>query len=98
MPATKTYIVTSTTGQVLAKGLDKKAAAEMVRSLGGPTFAEFFEACPGWRAAEMVRSLGGPTAATFKAEAAPMEFEPAQQFTVGEWAEALRDAGYMRRR
>lgn len=74
MPATKTYIVTSTTGQVLAKGLDKKAAAEMVRS------------------------LGGPTAATFKAEAAPMEFEPAQQFTVGEWAEALRDAGYMRRR
>ena len=69
-----TYTVISAAAEILAKGLDKKAAAEMVRS------------------------LGGPTAATFKAEAAPMEFEPAQQFTVGEWAEALRDAGYMRRR
>lgn len=73
MPA-KTYTVTSATGEVLAKGFDKKAAAAMVRE------------------------LGGPAAATFKQEAAPMSFAPAQQFTVGEWAETLRDAGYMRRR
>jgi|DEB0MinimDraft_3_1074331.scaffolds.fasta_scaffold117129_2 hypothetical protein len=73
MPATKTYTVTSAAGQVLAKGLDKKAAAAMVRK------------------------MGGPAAATFKEEESPVSFAPAEQFTVGEWAETLRGAGYMKR-
>jgi len=38
---TKTYIVTSTAGHVLAKNLDKKAAIAMVRGLGGPSAATF---------------------------------------------------------
>lgn len=74
MPANKTYTVTSAEGAVLAKGLDKKAAAAMVRE------------------------TGGPAAATFKAEATPVSFAPAEQFTVREWADTLRDAGYIRRR
>lgn len=49
-------------------------------------------------AVALVRDLGGPAAATFKAEEAPVKFAPAEQFTVREWAETLRDAGYMRRR
>ena len=49
-------------------------------------------------AVTMVRELGGPAAATFKAEVAPVEFAPAEHFTVREWAKTLRDAGYMRRR
>jgi hypothetical protein len=63
----KTYTVTSAAGQILAKGLDKKTAAAMVRE------------------------LGGPAAATFKTEEAPVSFAPAEQFTVREWAETLRD-------
>lgn len=46
----------------------------------------------------MVRDLGGPAAATFRAEEAPISFAPAERFTVREWAETLRSAGYMRRR
>jgi len=38
---TKTFTVTSATGTVLAKGLDKKAAILMVRAQGGPTAATF---------------------------------------------------------
>ena len=49
-------------------------------------------------AAAMVRELGGPAAATFKQDTAPVSFAPAEQFTVREWAETLRSAGYMRRR
>lgn len=41
MPANKTYTVTSAEGQVLATRLDKKAAATMVRELGGPDTATF---------------------------------------------------------
>ena len=36
-----TYTVISAAAEILAKGLDKKAAAAMVRSLGGPTAATF---------------------------------------------------------
>lgn len=74
MPANKTYTVTSAEGTVLAKGLDKKAAAAMVRN------------------------LGGPAAATFRQETARVSFAPAEQFTVGEWAETLRASGHMTRR
>ncbi|MCC7253825.1 hypothetical protein [Hyphomicrobium sp.] len=74
MPANQTYTVTSAAGVVLAKGLDKKAAAAMVRE------------------------LGGHAAATFKQDAPAARFAPAEQFTVREWAETLRSAGYMRRR
>lgn len=49
-------------------------------------------------AAAMVRELGGHAAATFKQDAPAARFAPAEQFTVREWAEALRSAGYMRRR
>ena len=71
---TKTYTVTSATGSVLANGLEKKAAAAMVRDLGGPSVA------------------------TFKQEAEIGRFADPEQFTVSEWAETLRAAGYMRRR
>lgn len=37
----KTYTVTSATGEILANGLEKKAAVEMVRSVGGPAVATF---------------------------------------------------------
>jgi len=47
-------------------------------------------------AAALVRKLGGPAAATFKQEVAPVSFAPAEQFTVREWAETLRNAGYIR--
>jgi hypothetical protein len=67
----KTYTVTSAKGDVLAKGLDEKAAKLMVRS------------------------VGGPSAATYRQDYVPVNhFEPAEQFTVGEWAETLRSAGY----
>ena len=74
MPACKTYTVTSAAGQVLANGLDEKAAGAMVRG------------------------LGGPAAATFKQDAAPVSFAPAEHLTVREWAETLRSVGYMARR
>jgi hypothetical protein len=38
---TKTFTVTSASGAVLAKGLDKNAAVSMVRDLGGPARATF---------------------------------------------------------
>lgn len=41
MKTIKTYTVTSTEGVILAKGLDKKAAAAMVRQLGGASAATF---------------------------------------------------------
>jgi len=74
MPANKTYTVTSAEGAVLARGVDMKTAAAMVRE------------------------HGGPDAATFKQDTAPVSFAPAEQFTVSDWAETLRSAGYMRRR
>ena len=41
MPFNKIYNVTSAQGVVLAEGLCKKAAAAMVRELGGPAAATF---------------------------------------------------------
>jgi hypothetical protein len=72
MPANKTYTVTSAEGAVLARSVDMKTAAAMVRE------------------------LGGPGAATFKQDTTPVSFAPAEQFTVRDWAETLRSAGYMR--
>lgn len=69
-----TYTVISAAAEILAKGLDKKAAAAMVRS------------------------LGGPTSATFRIEEAMATFDAPELFTARQWAETLRNAGYMRRR
>lgn len=66
-----------------------------VTSAEGPVLAQGVDKKT---ATAMVRELGGPAAATFKQDATPVSSAPAEQFTVREWAETLRSAGYMRRR
>ena len=65
---------------------DARTALAHLAKLAGGAFADL---APDRRRA---------VAATFKQEATQVTFAPAEQFTVREWAETLRGAGYMRRR